>query len=91
MLRAKKSDVIAVGPAFRGEGTNRSRRRVVLMKSRDEHGDTNEYMVITRRKPEGTSGMAGMKVDTAKDFTHAVRMFCDHILDQAWIDDMRHE
>jgi len=91
VLRAKKSDVIAVGPAFKGEGTNRSRRRVVLMKNRDERGDTNEYVVITRRKPGGPNAVAATRVDTAKDFTHAVRMFCDHILDQAWVDDMRHE
>jgi hypothetical protein len=92
MLRAKKNDVIAIGPVFPGSGAKETRRRVVLVKSRDAQGDTKEYIVITKRKvTPGPRGVASTRRETAKDFTHAVRMFCDHILEQAWRDDLEHE
>ena len=48
MQRAnKRNDVIAVGPVFNSEGKVTS-RRVVLVKQRNEEGDTKEYVIISR-------------------------------------------
>lgn len=90
MQRAKKKDVIAVGPAF-GSDSDIDSRRVMLVKNRDEEGDTKEYVVISKKKPRGQSAPGARKIMKTQDFTHAVRMFCDRILDQAWSDDLRHE
>lgn len=93
MQRAKKNDVIAVGPVFKDRSGEVSPRRVMLIKNRNEQGDTNEYVVMTQRKPTPGShaAPAGRQRVAAGDFTHAVRMFCDHILEQAWRDDLRHD
>lgn len=91
MQKAKKNDVIAVGPAF-GSDSDIDSRRVMLVKNRNEEGDTKEYVVISKKKPRNRSAAAGAKkVMKTQDFTHAVRMFCDRILDQAWSDDLRHD
>jgi hypothetical protein len=92
MLRAKKNDVLAVGPVFDGDAGLVATRRVVLVKHRDDLGDTKEYVVINRKMPgNGLAAPARSRKETTSSFTHAVRMFCDHILEQACHDDWRHE
>lgn len=93
MQRAKKNELLAMGPAFDTRRHAVATRRVMLVKNRDENGDTNEYVVITKKQPKGGLPAASAirsRVATT-DFTHAVRMFCDHILEQAWRDDLRYE
>jgi hypothetical protein len=92
MLRAKKNDVLAVGPVFNGDAETVASRRVVLVKHRDEQGDTKEYVIINRPLPaESPAGPSRSRKETTHSFTHAVRMFCDHILEQACYDDWRYD
>jgi hypothetical protein len=87
----KKNDVIAVGPVFNTEGKVTS-RRVVLVKQRNEEGDTKEYVIISRKLGHDSQGAPpSSRKRTTNSFTHAVRMFCDNILEQAWRDDWKHE
>ncbi|HEV3166787.1 MAG TPA: hypothetical protein VGZ22_22360 [Isosphaeraceae bacterium] len=93
MQRAKKNELLAMGPAFDSRSQKTTSRRVMLVKNRDENGDTNEYVVITKKQPRNgltSTSVIRDRVATT-DFTHAVRMFCDHILEQAWRDDLRYE
>ena len=84
----RKSDVIAVGPVFASKGA----RRVVLLKQRNEEGDTKEYAIINRPTArERAAGNASNRTHKTNSFTHAVRLFCDSLLEQAWKDDWRHE
>jgi hypothetical protein len=94
MPRAKKKkDVIAVGPVFNGGRETVSSQRVMLVKNRSEEGDTKEYVIISGSQPKRTANGTGgpRKLTKTPDFTHAVRVFCDRILDQAWKDDQRHD
>jgi hypothetical protein len=87
----KKSDVLAVGPVFDSKGRLTS-RRVVLVKQRNDEGDTKEYVIINRKMTSGGLVPApGQRKRTTHSFTHAVRMFCDNILEQAWRDDLKNE
>jgi hypothetical protein len=92
MQRAnKRNDVIAVGPVFNSEGKVTS-RRVVLVKQRNEEGDTKEYVIISKKAGDDAQGMPPVsRKRSTNSFTHAVRMFCDNILEQAWRDDWKHE
>jgi len=89
----KKKDVIAVGPVFNASNVTVSSRRVMLVKNRDEEGDTKEYVVISGAQAKGNPGPTGgaRRLTKTPDFTHAVRVFCDRILDQAWKDDQTHD
>jgi hypothetical protein len=93
MLRAnRKNDVLAVGPVFDDDAGSMAARRVVLVKHRDEQGDTKEYVVINRQLPaQGPSAPVRSRRESTNSFTHAVRMFCDHILEQACHDDWYQE
>jgi hypothetical protein len=84
----RKSDVIAVGPVFSSKGA----RRVVLLKQRNEEGDTKEYAIINRPTArERAAGSPGNRMRKTNSFTHAVRLFCDSLLEQAWRDYWKHE
>ena len=92
MQRIKRKELLAVGPAFDGQSGAVPSRRVVLLKNKDEKGDTNEYVVITKKAVRDGMGSPAVRTRVSTtDFTHAVRMFCDHILEQAWRDDLRYE
>jgi hypothetical protein len=93
MPRAKKKDLIAVGPAFNDDSRTVSSHRVMLVKNRNEEGDTKEYVVISGQPPKNGPNVpqGSKKLTKTQDFTHAVRMFCDRILEQAWSDDLRHD
>jgi hypothetical protein len=80
MLRVKTTKVIAAGPLFEDNGDPTTRRRALLIARREENAKFPEYLLGIQTLPEGE--LATRRLRT-RQRTHAVRFFCDFLLDQA--------
>jgi hypothetical protein len=80
MLRVKTTKVIAAGPLFQDNDDPTTRRRALLITRREDNAKSPEYLLGIQTLPEGD--LATRRLRT-RQRTHAVRFFCDFLLDQA--------
>jgi hypothetical protein len=83
MRRIKSSKLIAAGPLFQVDGDPTTRRRALLIRRLSVTGKA-EYLLGIQSFPEGDIRTRRLKT---RRRNHAVRFFCDYMLDQAVQDD----
>jgi hypothetical protein len=82
MLATKGLQVLAAGPYFAAPGDPVSFRRAMLVKN-NRGSEPALVIVVKRMTPTGKPSVKLIKQLAHEDFTYAVRVFCDFILDQA--------
>jgi hypothetical protein len=86
MLKANLTEILATGPVFHPDGDPSRRQRTLLLQHRKRDTLRLEYIVASKTLVDGQKSEL-VKLAATKHFTTAVRLYCDHVLDQAMEDD----
>jgi hypothetical protein len=85
-------EVVATGPFFKRKKSNKADWRAVLLRAKSEDGKEGAFLVgLQVSTGDGKSFVRGMRLTKTRHLTHAARIFCDYILDQALKEDLLHE
>jgi hypothetical protein len=92
MSNSSRIVVVAVGPSFRGRRADQGRRRVVLLKRPQNPREPQAFVVaIERMKNDPRDRPRLRKRAVTRHFSHAVRIFCDLMLELAHFEDVYRE
>jgi hypothetical protein len=84
MSATKPLEILATGPYFMDPNHASAQQRVMLTKVKDSHVAAGRFVVrIERRATVEKPSMKVVKRVRVRQFTHAVRIFCDCMLELA--------
>jgi hypothetical protein len=87
MQTGRAYTLIAAGPVFRGT-TNTTRRRAVLIETGGGETGPKTFLIAVQIRDVTNRAKARLRpIAKTAEATHAARIFCDTVLDQARVED----